>query len=226
MNKLKILTKDSVSTLLVILLLTPFGFAYMEPNILGAITDEHTVKQTVTAEITFAVAAPDVTMSPSIGGVTGGTGDGGTQFRIVSSNGTGFSVTLNTESNSMEGEDTTGTIPALIPTVVNVPNFTFTTAPTNSAAFAYTIKATTTTDVATLFRDNGSSCNTGSNSTENRCWLNASTSAITILNRTTQTESSGATSTLYYRVIIAADPAPLIPEDIYTATTTLTATNN
>ena len=228
MTKSKKILKESITITLIAFITLVSGFSYLEPNITSSATDTHTVKQTVTAEITFAAAATDVTMSPSLAGTTGGTADGATQFRIVSGNTAGFTLTLNTETdNGMDGEDTTGVIPPLTPAVAGVPDYAFTSAPANTAEFGYSVNASTTGQITAPFRNNGSNaCNTGSTETDDNCWLDASTTAYTILSTTSATESSGATTSIKYRVIISANPVPLIPDDIYTATTTLTATNN
>jgi hypothetical protein len=229
MHRLKILLKELTSMSLISALLLVTGFAYFEPNILSSQSAESTfeISQTVTAEITFLVAPSDITMSPSLAGVTGGTSDGNTQFRIMTNNNTGFSVTITASSSSgMIGETQGGTIPALIPSVAGVPDYSF-SAPTNSAAFGYSISASTTGEITQPFRDNGTdTCGTGATEGTDTCWLDATTTAYTIINRSTETAASGATSTIQFRVQIAADPAPAIPEDTYTATTTLTATMN
>jgi len=228
MNRIKILVKELISSAIISLLVLVSGFAYFEPNILGAITDEHTIKQIVTAEISFVSAPADVTMDTSLAGITGGTSNGQTQFRILSNNTTGFSVTINSASdNGMEGEETTGVIPYLIPASPGVPDYAFSSAPANSAAFAYSVNASTTGEITTPFRNNGvDTCGTGATETDANCWLDATTTTFSIINRSTATDASGATSTLFYRAIISANPAPAIPEDTYTSTTTLTATNN
>ncbi|TSC60756.1 MAG: hypothetical protein G01um1014107_252 [Parcubacteria group bacterium Gr01-1014_107] len=107
MDKLKVLLRESVSTLLVSILLLIPGFAYFEPNILlsQSTEDQFEVKQTVTAEITFATAAADITMQPSIAGITGGTGNGGTQFVVRTNNNTGYQLTITASSSvGMLGE--------------------------------------------------------------------------------------------------------------------------
>lgn len=229
MDKFKIKLKESLSVFLISVLLVPVAFAYLEPNIIRSQSAESTfeIKQTVTEEITFLVAPNDITMSPSLAGITGGTSNGGTQFIIKTNNATGFSVTITASSSAgMLGEQEGGTIPALIPATPGVPDYNF-AAPVNSAAFGYTISASTTGEITQPFRDNGSNaCNTGSNETADTCWLDATTTPYTIINRSTATDSHGATSTIQFRVQIAADPAPAIPADVYTATTTLTATLN
>jgi hypothetical protein len=128
-------------------------------------------------------------------------------------------------SAGMIGNVNAGTIPAYVPSATNVPDFTF-TAPANTARFGYTAEASTTADLSSAFKDNGSACNTGSSDTANSCWLNASTTAFTIINRSTATTVWGATTTLKFRAVINSNPSPVIPNDVYVATTTLTATGN
>ena len=208
------------------------AFVTIEPAVSwgATATSQFTISQTVTSEIAFATPASNVIMSPTLGGITGGTANGSTQVVVTTNDLAGYTMTLQASSSvGMLGNasSTADIIPALLPTTPSVPNFTFTTAPANSAAFAYTVGATTTTDVATLFKNNGAACNTGSNTNTAgslNCWLNASTTAVQIVNRSTQTPPNGATTTLNFRVIISSNPNPVIPNDTYVATTTLTAT--
>jgi hypothetical protein len=220
-NQALSLIKNSVSAFCVLAL----AFTVFEPAIIGAATtgSQFTISQTVTAEISFATPASNVTMSPSLGGLTGGTANGGTQVVVTTNSLTGYTVTLQASSSlGMIGNaSSTNFIPAMAAS--NTPSFSF-TAPTNSAAFGYTVEASTTGDLSSTFKDNGSICGTGSADAANSCWLNASTTAVTIINRSLQTPSSGGTTTLKFRVIINSNPNPVIPNDVYVATTTLTAT--
>jgi hypothetical protein len=227
--KIKKIIKELFASSLIALLIAVTAFAYFEPDIVRSQTAESTfeITQTVTEEVTFLVEPSDIVMTPSLAGITGGTSNGGTQFVIKTNNPTGFSVTITASSSAgMVGEQEGGTIPALIPATPGVPDYDF-AAPVNSAAFGYTISASTTGEITQPFRDNGAdTCNTGSTEGTDTCWLDATTTPYTIINRSTETTSFGATSTIQFRVQIAANPAPAIPADVYTATTTLTATLN
>ncbi len=212
------------------LFILTFLFTAIEPAISFAVvttTSQFTVQQQVDAEISFATPASNVTMSPSIGGITGGTANGATQVIVRTNSITGYNMTITASSSlGMIGNASSSNyIPAYIPATPNVPDYAF-TAPANTARFGYSVKATTTSDVVQLFRDNGSACNTGTGNTFGQCWLNASSSAITIINRSLATPASGATTTLLFRVVIGSNPNPVIPNDIYVATTTLTASSN
>ncbi len=205
-----------------------FTFMLCEPAISSAIEDQFKITQVVTAEISFLTPASDITMSPTIAGLTGGTSNGSTQVVVLTNNVSGYTMTLTASSSAgMIGNSQGGTIAAYVPAVSGVPDYSFNT--TNDARFGYTVEASTTADLDQSFKDNGSVCNTGALDTvtaDSTCWLNASTAAETIVNRTTATPGSGATTTIKFRVEIDGNPSPAIPQDTYVATTTLTATAN
>ncbi|HTK33483.1 MAG TPA: hypothetical protein VL335_02985 [Candidatus Paceibacterota bacterium] len=217
------------------LLVLAFIFTAIEPAIsFGAVTtSQFTISQTITSEIAFATPAANVTMSPSLGGITGGTSNGQTQVVVTTNNSTGYNMTLTASSSlGMIGNASSSNyIPAYVPAAGLTPDYSFTT-PANAARFGYSVAASSTGDNVTLFKNSGAACNTGSNTnsptsnTTINCWLNASTTAITIINRSLQTPASGATSTVYFRVNITSNPSPVIPNDTYVATSTLTATTN
>jgi len=209
------------------LLVLMLAFAVFEPALSLAVESQFTISQTVTAEVAFAVPPSNVTLSPSISGISGGTSNGGTQLVVTTNNTAGYSMTLTSSSSlGMIGNtNPSNYIPAYVPATANVPDLSFTVG-SNLARFGYTVEASTTADLTQIFKDNGSACNAGSSDTVNSCWLNASTSAVTVVNRATQTAASGSTTTLKFRVTINSNPSPLIPSDTYVATTTLTATAN
>jgi hypothetical protein len=191
--------------------------------------DQFIITQTVTAEIAFLAATNDVTMDTSIPGITGGTANGATQVRVYTNNVEGYSMTMRASSSpAMQGNTQGGSIRDFSTTTsgwMAEPSYDF-TVPANSAGFGYTVKASTTGEVDPSFRDNGSICNTGANESAGQCWIGASTTAYTIVNRATETTASGATTTIFFRTTIQSNPSPSIPEDTYVATTTLTATAN
>lgn len=216
--------QTSITSLLMLVLI----FLVVEPAISKAVEDQFTVTQSVTSEIAFLTPASDITLSPSIGGLTGGTSNGQTTVKILTNNALGYTMTLTASSSAgMVGNSQGGVIPAYVPAVAGTPDFTFTT-PANTGRFGYTVEASTTADLGTKFKDDGAgTCNTvGGTDVVDSCWLNADTSATTIINRSSFTASSGATTTIKFRAQITANPSPTIPQDTYVATTTLTATIN
>ena len=205
-------------------------FAIVEPGIsYGASTSSSTVviSQTVLSEVSFAVPASNVSLGPSLGGTAGGTANGGTQVVVKTNDHLGYTMTIAASSSlGMIGNGSSNdVIPAYVPAATGVPDFAF-TVPANRARFGYTVEASTTADLDQRFKDDGVSCDTGSGDTAGACWLNASTTAVTIVNRSSQTPLSGATTTLKFRVVINPSPSPVLLNDTYVATTTLTATAN
>lgn len=221
------LMRQSISVLCVLLL----TFVLIEPAISsGATTAQNTftIAQVINSELAFSVPASNVLLSPDLGGITGGTADGWTQFIVTAGSSSGYSVVLAASSSlGMIGNaSSTNYIPAYAFPGITTPQFDF-TVPANKAYFGYTVEASTTSDLSQAFKDDGASlCGTGSADTLNKCWLNASTTAVIIVSRATPTPASGATTTLKFRVTINSNPSPIIPDDTYVATTTLTATTN
>lgn len=183
--------------------------------------DTFTIRQQITDEISFLVPAADVTMNGTIAGLTGGSATGST-FAVVRTNSLGgYLMTIAFSGTpAMRGETTAST---------GIVNYGTTTEPTfllaasSSAVFAYSVAASTTADVDQSFRHNGTSCNAGALSSSTNCWMGASTTGFQIINRTSAA-GQGATTTLYFRVVVPLNPSPTVDEDFYTATATLTAT--
>ncbi len=210
--------------------LSVVGFAFVEPAILGAVEDQFEITQTVTSEVSVKTTADDVTMSPSIPGLSGGTANGQTYIVIETNDSAGYSMTIKASSSpAMQGDTQGGDIDDYSEALADVPDYTF-SVPANGAEFGYTVSASTTADLSQIFKDDGlSSCNEPAGSDTNAsdtCWLGLSTSQETIINRTSETGAGGATTTIFFRVQIQSNPSPAVPEDTYTATTTLTATTN
>jgi len=194
-------------------------------------SDEFLVQQSITPEISFIAEADDITMSPSIPGQTGGFSSGTTSVRVLTNDTAGFTMTMHfSDDVAMQGDTTTGEIPNYIPDAVGTADFGWQAPPANTAEFGYTVGASTTDDLALRFKNDGSStCGTDGTNTNFSCFFNPTSSvpnATTLINRDSETPSSGATSSIAFRVQVQNNPSPAIPEDLYTATATLTATTN
>lgn len=220
--------REIISVTSVNLVLALVAFVFLEPSVSLGAQSTFTISQTVTSELSFATPATDVVLSPSLGGLTGGTANGGTQVVVTTNDTQGYSMTIMASSSvGMIGNaSSSNSIPAYVTAVPGVPDYSF-TVPANKAYFGYTAEASTTADLARSFKDSASACNNVSGGdTVGQCWIAATSTAYTIVNRTLPTPASGATTTLKFRVVINANPSPVIPDDTYVATTTLTATAN
>ena len=225
-----------IATLLIVMLGVSAFFAF-EPSVGRSQSNPHdfVVTQQITSELSFLVEATDVTMSPAIAGVTGGVSSGTTTTRVLTNDSAGYYLTLKFASTTanpgvaMNGNTQGGYISNYTPASPGIPDFGFGIA-ANTAEFAYTVGASTTADLDTTFRNNGAVCNNNSGGdTAFNCWLNPTTSpsySEVIVNRGSETPGSGATTSIAFRLQVAANPAPAVPEDTYTATATLTAVSN
>lgn len=217
-----------VASLLILTFLAASYFVF-EPIAAYGITDTFTVEQQVTSEISWRTLSNDVTMTPALQGLTGGNSFGTSTFAINTNNPTGYNMTLAFATNTaMQGENVSSDIDNYTPAVGGTPDYSFAVG-ANDAEFGYSVNGVTTPgDIDARFKNNGSACNTGSSATVGKCWYNtaAAASAVTIINRTTATPGTGATSTIVFQVGITANPSPAVQTGYYNATATLTAVTN
>jgi hypothetical protein len=207
------------------------SFIVFEPTLSrSANPHDFVVSQQITNEVSFLLEAADVSMVGSIAGITGGYATGTTRVVVNTNNPTGYSMTLlfadlGSTNNAMQASST-AYINNYSPATPGTPDFTWVDNGAGGAAeFGYTVRASTTSEVAAIFRNNGSACNAGSNETDDRCWMSPSTTAArTIINSTAPNANS--TSTIKFRVAVPSNPSPALPAGFYYATGTLTATTN
>lgn len=160
-------------------------------------------------------AAANVTMSPSLGGLTGGTADGTTVVTATTDSAAGYQLTIvaSTSPAMQKGSDT---IADYTPSGAN-PDFTF-SVPGGVGEFGFSPEGT---EIAARYKDDGAACNTGSGDTSLACWDALTTSARVIANRTSGNHPDGTATTLRFRTGLGANSG-IVNGDYY-ATTTLTA---
>ncbi len=162
-------------------------------------------------------AVSDVTMSPSLGGITGGTSNGSTNVTVTTDSPSGYQLTITASSSPalVSGSNSFADYTVGTP---GTPDYNFSVLATDSE-FAFSPEGT---DIANKYKDNGTNaCNTGSSDTADKCWDALSTSAQVIANRTSGNHPSGTVTTIKFRAESGA--SHLQPEGVYTATTTVTA---
>ena len=168
--------------------------------------------------VAISIVPPgSVTMSPNIGGVTGGTSNGSTNFTVTTDDPAGYTSTIQASSSPalVNTSSTTNAFADYSP-AGSAPDFTFGIAVTASA-FAFSPQGT---DADQRFKNDTSNCNTGTNSTVQTCWDGLSTSAKNVANRTSANSPSGIQTTLYFRA--ATGSSHMQVSGVYVATTTLT----
>lgn len=160
-------------------------------------------------------AAPAVTMSPSIGGLTGGTSNGSTSVVVLTDSPAGYELTIVSE-NAPAMQGTFGTIADYVPQANPLPDYAFTTAATN-AYFGFSPEGT---DIVTRYRNSGAVCGSGASDDALACWDGLAITD-TVIARGAANQPSGATTTIRFRVEVGSD-SPVVA-GTYIATTTLTA---
>lgn len=227
MNKLTSVTINTAVAATTIASLLVASYVTIEPTIgraAATANEEFLITQQITDEISFQ-AVTDVTMVSSIQGVTGGQATGTTYAVVRSNSNSGYTMDIAfSNSPAMRGSSTLSTAIRNFATssTQTEPSFLFVSS--TSAQFAYTVAASTTSDLDPSFLNNGTICNSGAGYTAARCWMTPSTSNYRIVNRATPA-NTGATTTLTFYIQVPSNPSPAVDEDFYIATATLTATN-
>jgi hypothetical protein len=169
-------------------------------------------------QIAVSLVPPSsVTMSPALGGVTGGTSNGSTAFTVTTDDAAGYTSTIQASTSPalVDTASSTVSFADYAPSGGN-PDFTFSNAATASS-FAFSAQGP---DADQRWLNNGSACGTGSISTAQACWDGLSTSVKTVADRTSDNQPAGIQTTLYFRA--ASGSNHIQPSGLYMATTTLT----
>jgi len=170
------------------------------------------------ADSSISITSPsDVTME-AVSGFSGGTSNGSTTWRVTTDNSTGYSLSVRANSSpAMLGQLNGSFIPNYAPAASD-PDFTFSVG-ASAAAFGYSPEGT---DIVQRYKDNGSSCNTGSGTTEDACWDGFSTSNVEVASSALANVPSGTNTVIKYRVGIGA--SRFLDSGVYEATIIVTAT--
>lgn len=166
-------------------------------------------------ETYLAITAPgNIILSPNIVGAGGGVANGIVTWTVTTDNAAGYTMNIRA-SNAPALVSGANNFTDYIPAGVD-PDFTFTT-PTATNRFGFTVEGT---DIVQRFKDNGTICNAGGLDTAGACWVAFSTTANTIVTRTTPNNPSGTATSVRFRAESGA--TNIQPIGSYVATTTLT----
>lgn len=160
-------------------------------------------------------AAGSVSMSPSISGVSGGTGSGSMSWTVVTDSAAGYA--LNIHSTTTPAMRSAGSSFADYTPAGSDPDFTWSVASTDSE-FGFTPEGA---DVISRFKDNGSICNSGSSNTTDKCWDAITTSDTLIAQSSAGNHPSGTLTTV--KVQAESGTTHIQPNGSYTATIVATA---
>jgi len=165
--------------------------------------------------VSFSVTpAANVTMSPSIPGLTGGTANGQTSLTVTTDSPAGYTATIKA-SASPALNSAFDSFADYVPAGAD-PDFTFTNA-SDASSFAFTPEGT---DIANRYKNLGATCGVGATDTADACWDGVSTIDKAILNRTSANQPLGTTSVIKFRAASGSSHVQL--DGVYVATTTIT----
>ncbi len=160
-------------------------------------------------------ASGDVSLSPSIPGVSGGIATGTAAVTVITDNSGGYQLTIQSET-SPAMQSGAYTISDYTPAGAN-PDFNFTT----SAADAHFGFSPEGADVSKRYLDSGGSCNhLAGSDTVDSCWDGLSTSPKTIANSSASNHPFGTGTNIKFRVGVGGSVVQ--PAGDYVATTTIT----
>jgi hypothetical protein len=158
----------------------------------------------------------DVVMTPSLGGLTGGTSNGSTSVSVLTDSPGGYQLTIQAE-DSPAMQNGANFISDYVPVANPNPDMSFIVTATSSH-FGFSPEGP---DISQRFLDDGSFCNSSTGDLTLTCWDGLSTSE-TVIAVGGPNQPGGATTTINFRIGIGSDFA--VSPGLYTATTTLTAT--
>ncbi len=208
-------------------------FFTAEPSIGRSAGEVFEVHQTVSGAISFLASSTDVTMVGTLDGLTGGTSYGTTTARVRTNNSAGYQMVVTFASTAPMIRDGGGGYISTYRYSTGTASYPsgFDTAVGN-AQIGFTVNASNTSDISPVFTHSGTLCGTSNNGsfTVNNCWRGASSTNVSastqLILTSAPTPASGSTSTVQFRITIPNNPNPAVPDGTYTATATLTATDN
>lgn len=143
-------------------------------------------------------ASGTVTLSPSFDNQTAGTATGQSGVVVVTNNSTGYNLYIQASASpalSSSGDSFSDYSPA-----GSDPDFTF-SAPSGGKAFGYSPEGS---DVVSQFKDDGSSCNTGSSETVDSCWAGLTTSPVNIATASSLNSPNGTYTTVKLKAAVGS----------------------
>lgn len=168
---------------------------------------------------TISITSPgDITLSPAISGISGGSGTGSGAWTVTTNNSAGYSLYVKT-TTAPALQAGGGTFSDYVPAGAS-PDFGWTVA-ANDSRFGFSPKGT---DLVSRYLDNGSACATGALNTTGACWEGLSTSNALIAQSAAANNPSGVATTLNFKAEVGVDKAQ--PVGDYAATVVLTAITN
>lgn len=143
---------------------------------------------------TISISTPaDISLSPAIGGVSGGVGDGNVTWKVTTDNPNGYQLDIKA-STSPAMQSGSYIFADYTPAAAD-PDYDWSVG-TSDSEFGYSVEGTHT---VSKFLDNGSACATGSGNVSDKCWLGLSTSDASIATSASPNSPTGTDTVVKFR---------------------------
>lgn len=160
----------------------------------------------------------NVTLSPTISGISGGTGTGSSTWSVITDAAAGYTLSIKASTNPAL-QVGSNSFADYTPAGSN-PDYNWSVAATDSE-FGFSPEGS---NVTSTYLDNGSACNTGALNTADKCWRGFSTTNQTIAQSSAANNPTGASTTVLLQAEVGSNK--LQPAGSYVATITVTAISN
>lgn len=173
------------------------------------------LQQTETSIMSISVTDTNMTLSPELGGLTGGYSDASTGVSIITDNIAGYALYIKSESSpslQSAGDSLADYAPSGA-----VPDYDYIVA-FGASNFGFSPEGP---DIDTRYKDDGLDCGTGSLDSNDKCWDGLSSVQTLISGSGSRNNPLGATTTLKFRAGVGANRIQVA--GFYYATTTITA---
>jgi len=158
-------------------------------------------------------------LTPSIGGITGGTATATTSFTVITENPSGYTLSVKADTNPAL-KSGSYSFADYTPTSTGIPDYEWLISSSDSE-FGFSPEGN---DIKQKFKDDGGNCNTGGSDNPDKCWYGLSTSNESISNSASANNPSGTQTTIKLKA--ESGSSHIQESGAYTATITATAMAN
>lgn len=150
--------------------------------------------QSMQVDTYVSVTSPtDLSLSPTINGVAGGASTGSTTWTVTTNNFDGYTMSVKA-STSPALTSGSNSFADYVPSYTD-PDFTW-NVPSGTSYFGFSPEGD---EIISRYKDDGSSCNSGSLDTADKCWDGFSTTAKTVSSRSSNNLPSGSETKIKFQ---------------------------
>lgn len=149
----------------------------------------------------ISITSPSNITLPAIGGLVGGVSTSSVAWSVLTDDSAGYILYVQASTTPALVTASNSAFADYVPAGgTTTPDFTFSISPSTSA-FGFSPQGP---DIVPRFKDNGSTCNTGTSDTAYACWDGFSTTSKNIAESSSSNQPSGATTTIQLQAQIGS----------------------